>query len=61
MQYRMEAGLRKYITDTLIINFSTYRANVIVKNAQLVYEEDIKGMWDMDPIGKVILPMSIYR
>lgn len=48
MQYRMEAGLRKYITDTLIINFSTYRANVIVKNSQLVYENDIKGMWDMN-------------
>lgn len=48
MQYRMEAGLRKYTTDTLIINFSTYRANVIVKNSQLVYENDIKGMWDMN-------------
>lgn len=47
MQYRMEAGLRKYIADTLIINFSTYRAHVIVKNSQLVYEENIKGMWDM--------------
>lgn len=48
MQYRMEAGLRKYTIDTLIINYSTYRANVMVKNAQLVYENDIKGMWDMD-------------
>lgn len=48
MQCRMEAGLRKYMTDILIINFSTYRAKVIVKNSQLVYEEEIKGMWDMD-------------
>lgn len=48
MQCRMEAGLRKYMTDILIINFSTYRAKVIVKNSQLVYEENIKGMWDMD-------------
>lgn len=48
MQYRMEAGLRKYVTDTLIINFSTYRARVIVKDSQLVYEENIKGMWDMN-------------
>lgn len=48
MQYRMEAGLRKYTIDTLIINYSTYQANVMVKNAQLVYENDIKGMWDMD-------------
>lgn len=48
MQCRMEAVLRKYMTDILIINFSTYRAKVIVKNSQLVYEEEIKGMWDMD-------------
>lgn len=48
MQYRMEAGLRKYITDTLIINFSTYRVKVIVKNSQLVYENNIRGMWDMN-------------
>lgn len=48
MQCRMEAGLRKYMTDILIINFSTYMAKVIVKNSQLVYEEEIKGMWDMD-------------
>lgn len=48
MQYRMEAGLRKYITDTLIINFSTYRAKVLVKGSQLVYEEEIKGMWNMN-------------
>lgn len=48
MQRRMEAGLRKYKTDTLIINFAVYRANVIVKNSRLVYEEDIKGMWDMN-------------
>lgn len=48
MQRRMEAGLRKYKTDTLIINFAVYRANVIVKNSRLVYEEDIKGMWDIN-------------
>lgn len=48
MQYRMEAGLRNYAAGTLIINFATYRANVIVKNSRLVYENDIKGMWDMN-------------
>lgn len=48
MQCRMDAGLRKYITDTLIINFATYKANIIVQDSQLVYEEAIKGMWDMD-------------
>lgn len=47
MQCRMDAGMRKYVTDTQIINFATYRANVVVKDSQLVYEEEIKGMWDM--------------
>ena len=48
MQRRMEAGLRKYVTGIPIINFSTYKAHVVVKNSQLTYEKDIKGMWDMD-------------
>lgn len=48
MQHRMEAGLRKYVTDTEIINFSTYKANVIVKNEALTFEKEIWGMWDME-------------
>lgn len=48
MQYRMEAGLRKYTADIQIINYAAYRANIVVKNSRLVYKEAIKGMWDMD-------------
>lgn len=49
MQRRMEAGLRKYISDDItIINFAAYKARVIVRNSQLVYSEDIHGMWDVD-------------
>lgn len=48
MQRRMEAGLKKYTTDTLIINFATYKVNVIVENSHLDYQEEVKGMWDMN-------------
>lgn len=49
MQHRMEAGLRKYVSsDVLIINYAVYSANVIVENGILVYEDEIRGMWDMD-------------
>lgn len=48
MQYRMEAGLKKYISkDITIINYATYTANVVVKHNELTYENDILGMWDM--------------
>lgn len=49
MQRRMEAGLRKYISnDVTIINFATYQAKVIVHDGQLAYARNIHGMWDMD-------------
>lgn len=48
MQYRMEAGLKKYAEDMQIINFATYKANVIVKNSELLFENEIWGMWDID-------------
>ena len=49
MQYRMEAGLRKYVGDEVrIINYAVYAAKVIVKNGALAYADDIWGMWDMD-------------
>lgn len=49
MQRRMEAGMRKYISDdTTIISFAAYEAEVIVRNSQLVYSRDIHGMWDVD-------------
>lgn len=49
MQHRMEAGLRKHAgNDIQIINYAAYSVNVIVKNAELVYEHDIWGMWEME-------------
>lgn len=49
MQYRMEAGLRKYVdNDIRIINYAVYLANVVVENAELVYEKEILGMWEME-------------
>lgn len=49
MQHRMEAGLRKYVSDdVIIINYAVYGAHVIVKNGELVFEKEIWGIWDMD-------------
>lgn len=49
MQHRMEAGLRKYVTnDILIINYATYQAAVIDSDKELAYSTDIYGMWDVD-------------
>lgn len=55
MQYRMEAGLRKYVSDdTQIINYAVYAAKVIVEHSELKYEKEIWGMWDMERFGKPI-------
>lgn len=49
MQYRMEAGLRKYVgNDVQIVNYAAYSAKVVVENAALAYEQKIRGMWDME-------------
>lgn len=49
MQYRMEAGLRKYVSDDIqIINYAVYAAKVIVEHSELKYEKEIWGMWDME-------------
>jgi hypothetical protein len=49
MQLRMDAGLRKYVSvDVTIINYAVYCANVIVKAGELTYENDIKGMWEIN-------------
>lgn len=49
MQYRMEAGLRKYVSDNIqIINYAVYAAKVIVEHSELKYEKEIWGMWDME-------------
>lgn len=56
MQYRMEAGLRKYVKEDMqIINYATYAAKVVVKNQQLVYEQDIWGMWEMERYISLLL------
>lgn len=48
MQYRMELGLRKYISqDSIIINYAVYDANVVVRDNELEFEHDIWGMWSM--------------
>ena len=49
MQRRMDAGLRKYAADDLmIINYASYRASVAAEDNGLAYSERILGMWDMD-------------
>lgn len=56
MQRRMDAGLRKYISDDVtVINFASYKAEVIVKNGQLSYSENIHGMWNMDRYVNLLL------
>lgn len=52
MQRRMAAGLKKYINDNVtIINYATYCAKVLNQNDELVYEEDLHGMW---PINRYV-------
>lgn len=49
MQYRMEAGLRKYVSNNIkIINYAVYSAKVVVENSALTYKEEIWGMWDIN-------------
>lgn len=48
MQYRMEAGLRKCVSeDVRIINYAAYHATVAEQNNGLCYSEEIPGMWEM--------------
>lgn len=56
MQRRMEAGLRKYVSDDVtIINFATYSARVVEKDRKLLYEKEIYGMWDMERYISLLL------
>ena len=49
MQNRMDAGMRKYAPEgTVIINFASYRADVVEKDGILSYRDDIHGMWSME-------------
>lgn len=56
MQRRMEAGLRKYVDkDVQIINYAVYAAKVVVKDAALAYDTEIRGMWDMQRYISLLL------
>lgn len=49
MQHRMEAGLRKYISqDNIIINYAVYNAEVVVRDNELEFQQNIWGMWSME-------------
>lgn len=56
MQYRMEAGLRKYVSNSVkIINYAVYSTKVIVDNSALTYENEIWGMWDINRYISLLL------
>lgn len=56
MQYRMYAGLRKYVSeDIIIINYAAYQAHVIVQDGELTYSSDIVGMWKTDRYIELLL------
>lgn len=38
MQHHMEAGLRKYAPDKIIINYASYQAKVCCQDEELQYE-----------------------
>lgn len=49
MQRRMDAGLKKYVNDDVkIINYATYCASVMSCGEELVYAENIHGMWPIE-------------
>ncbi len=49
MQHRMEAGLRKYISqDKIIINYAVYNVDVVVRDNELQFKQNIWGMWSME-------------
>ena len=49
MQRRMDAGMRKYAAeDTLIINYSSYRAHVVSTLRDLIFLHPVHGMWSME-------------
>lgn len=62
MQRRMEAGLRKYVAeDVIIINYAVYSAKVIGMDSELTFEKEIKDMWDMDQKGKILSLTWIFQ
>ncbi|WP_196604775.1 YdcF family protein [Pectinatus haikarae] len=47
MQYRMETVLKKYMPEISVINFAAYSATAAVRDGELIFIEDISGMWKM--------------
>lgn len=45
MQRRMEAGFRKYLCHTTLLNFAVYRVEVCADGDELVYKTPPAGMW----------------
>ncbi len=49
MQQRMDAVLRKDVPDnTTIINFATYRTEIVIRDNTLCFAQDLPGMWSME-------------
>lgn len=48
MQYRMEATLRKYESNKLIVNYASYQVDVYNHNNQIEFKESINGMWSIE-------------
>ena len=55
MQRRMAAGLRKYAPDVRIVNYASYRAQVVARDGALAYAQPIRGMWDMERYISLLL------
>ncbi len=56
MQCRMDAGLRKYLSDDIvIINYAAYHADIIVCDDELTYLSDIPGMWKIDRYVELLM------
>lgn len=56
IQRRMCACLKKFVEqDVKIINYAAYDAEVIVRDNELSYKEDIFGMWDMERYLSLLL------
>ncbi len=49
MQRRMDAVLRKYVSDDItIINYAAYQVNILGINDKFIYEKEIYGMWTIE-------------
>lgn len=55
MQRRMWATMKKYATDTLLLNYASYQVTVRGEEGQLQYEDAPFGMWDMDRYLSLLL------